>query len=143
MQTIYSSSRGIPRVVNLLCEHALISAYAEQKRMISDDMVQNIAVDFDLLSGPLAVAERQLETHYGRLVSFPLFDDILENVTDSPASTPVEPIDPIPVAPSPAVQESPEPVAHAAYSSRTCVCPVTTSAALSAASPPANTFLRP
>ena len=116
MQTIYSSSRGIPRVVNLLCEHALISAYAEQKRMISDDMVQNIAVDFDLLSAPLAVAERQLETHYGRLVSFPLFDDILENVTASPAPTPVEPIDPIPVAPSAAVQELPEPVAHAAYS---------------------------
>jgi len=71
MHTIYSSSRGIPRVVNLLCEHAIISASAEQKRMISDDMVQNIAVDFDLLSAPLAVAERQLETHYGRLVSFP------------------------------------------------------------------------
>src|SRR5208283_18263 len=43
-----------------------------------------------------------------------LFDDILENVTASRAPTPVEPI---PVAPSPAVQESPEPVAHAACSS--------------------------
>jgi hypothetical protein len=79
-------------------------------------MVQNIAVDFDLRSAPLAVAERQLETHYGRLVSFPLFD-ILENVSASPASPPVDPIDPIPASPSPAPQQSPEPVAPAAYAS--------------------------
>jgi general secretion pathway protein A len=117
MQTIYSSSRGIPRVVNLLCEHALISAYAEQTRVISDEMVQHIAVDFDLLSAPLAVAERQLETHYGRLVSFPLFDDILGNVTASPAPPPVDPIDPLPASSSAAPQESVEPVAHAAYAS--------------------------
>ena len=77
MQAIYASSHGIPRVVNLLCEHALIAAYAEQKRVISDKMIQNIAADFELLSTPLAVAERQLDTHYGRLVSFPTLDDIL------------------------------------------------------------------
>jgi general secretion pathway protein A len=119
MQTIYASSRGIPRVVNLLCEHALISAYAEQKLVISDDMVQNIAVDFDLLSAPLAVAERQLETHYGRLVSFPLFDDILQNVNASPAALPplADPIDAVPALCSPAPQESPEPVPQAAYPS--------------------------
>jgi type II secretory pathway predicted ATPase ExeA len=121
MQTIFSCSRGIPRVVNLLCEHALISAYAEQKRVISDEMVQHIAVDFDLLSAPLAVAERQLETHYGRLVSFPVFDDILENVSASPAVLPVDPIDAIPSSPSPALQElpqrEPQPVPQAAYSS--------------------------
>jgi general secretion pathway protein A len=123
MQTIFSCSRGIPRVVNLLCEHALISAYAEQKRVISDEMVQHIAVDFDLLSAPLAVAERQLETHYGRLVSFPVFDDILENVSASPAALPADPNDAIPSSPLPAPQELPEletaPVTqpHAAYSS--------------------------
>ena len=118
MQTIYASSRGIPRVVNLLCEHALISAYAEQKRVISDDMVQNIAVDFDLLSAPLAVAERQLETHYGRLVSFPLFDDILQNVSASPAALPplADPTGPVAASSSPAPQESPEPVPQAAHS---------------------------
>jgi hypothetical protein len=118
MQTIYASSRGIPRVVNLLCEHALISAYAEQKRVISDDMVQNIAVDFDLLSAPLAVAERQLETHYGRLVSFPLFDDILQNVSASPAALPplADPTGLVATSSSPAPQESPEPVPQAAHS---------------------------
>jgi hypothetical protein len=120
MQTIYASSRGIPRVVNLLCEHALISAYAEQKRMISDEMIQNIAVDFDLLSAPLAVAERQPDTHYGRLVSFPAFDDILENVSASPVPLPppAHPSDAIPALSSPAPQELPEPVAPAAYASR-------------------------
>ena len=119
MQTIYASSRGIPRVVNLLCEHALISAYAEQKRVISDEMIQNIAVDFDLLSAPLAVAERQLDTHYGRLVSFPTFDDILENVSASPVPLPppAHPVDAIPGPSCPAPQELPEPVAPVAYAS--------------------------
>jgi general secretion pathway protein A len=119
MQTIYASSRGIPRVVNLLCEHALISAYAEQKRVISDEMIQNIAVDFDLLSAPLAVAERQVDTHYGRLVSFPTFDDILENVSASPVPLPppAHPIDAIPGPSCPAPQERPEPVAPVAYAS--------------------------
>jgi hypothetical protein len=76
-------------------------------------------VDFDLLSAPLAVAERQLETHYGRLVSFPVLDDILENVSPSPAVLPVDPIEAIPAPPSPALQElpQPQPVPTVAYSS--------------------------
>ena len=35
VQDIYTSSRGIPRIVNLLCEHALISAYAERQLVVS------------------------------------------------------------------------------------------------------------
>ena len=48
MQTIYSSSRGIPRVVNLLCEHALISAFVDQKRPVQVGTIDEVAREFDL-----------------------------------------------------------------------------------------------
>jgi len=64
VQSIYAISRGIPRVVNLLCEHALICAYGEQRRVISLEMIQRIAMDFDLCSNPLAGNETQPRHQY-------------------------------------------------------------------------------
>ena len=72
VQAIYASSHGIPRVVNLLSEHALISAYAEQQHVISPEMIQRIAVDFDLLAEPLTVKDPQEQPHFERLVPFPV-----------------------------------------------------------------------
>jgi len=39
VETIHMYSMGIPRVVNLLCEHALINAYVEQQRPILPKLV--------------------------------------------------------------------------------------------------------
>jgi general secretion pathway protein A len=69
VEDIYASSRGIPRVVNLLCEHALMSAYAEQQRVVSPEIVQRIAMNFDLLAKPLA-DDTNLQPHPGRLAPF-------------------------------------------------------------------------
>jgi general secretion pathway protein A len=46
--TIHKYSTGIPRVVNLLCEHSLINAYVEQQRPISAKIVQDVAHEFQL-----------------------------------------------------------------------------------------------
>jgi hypothetical protein len=54
VQRIYAIAQGIPRVVNLLCENALICAYGEQCRVISPEMIQRIAMDFDLSNKYLA-----------------------------------------------------------------------------------------
>jgi len=48
METIHLYSMGIPRVVNLLCEHSLINAYAEQQRPISPRIVEEVAHEFQL-----------------------------------------------------------------------------------------------
>jgi type II secretory pathway predicted ATPase ExeA len=66
VQSVYAISRGIPRVVNLLCEHALICAYGEQRRVISPEMIQRIATDFDLCSNPSATTgnEKQPQHQY-------------------------------------------------------------------------------
>ena len=64
VQNIYAISRGIPRVVNLLCEHALICAYGEQRRVISSEMIQRIAMDFDLCRNPFATTGNETQTQH-------------------------------------------------------------------------------
>jgi type II secretory pathway predicted ATPase ExeA len=45
---IHKYSAGIPRVVNLLCEHCLVSAFVDQKANITAQIVDAVAGDFDL-----------------------------------------------------------------------------------------------
>ena len=42
---------GIPRVINLLCEHCLVSAFVDQKKMVALEIVDSVARDFDLADG--------------------------------------------------------------------------------------------
>ena len=48
IQTAHMYSRGIPRVVNLLCEHALINAYVDSVRPVSSQLVEEVAREFQL-----------------------------------------------------------------------------------------------
>src|SRR2546426_4195712 len=48
VETIHLYSLGIPRVVNLLCEHSLINAYVEQQRPIGPNIVEDVAHEFQL-----------------------------------------------------------------------------------------------
>ncbi|HET7206873.1 MAG TPA: AAA family ATPase [Terriglobales bacterium] len=45
---IHRYAGGIPRVVNLLCEHALVSAFVDQQATISPTIVESVAHDFDM-----------------------------------------------------------------------------------------------
>jgi general secretion pathway protein A len=48
VETIHLYSLGIPRVINLLCEHSLVNAYVEQQRPISPKIVEDVAHEFQL-----------------------------------------------------------------------------------------------
>src|SRR5216117_369347 len=48
VETVHLYSLGIPRVINLLCEHSLINAYVEQERPISARIVEDVAHEFQL-----------------------------------------------------------------------------------------------
>jgi len=48
IESVYNYARGIPRVINLLCEHALINAFVEQQRPIPPSLVDEAARDFEL-----------------------------------------------------------------------------------------------
>lgn len=48
---IHRYANGIPRVINLLCEHCLVSAFVDQQRVIGPEVVESVARDFDLTDG--------------------------------------------------------------------------------------------
>jgi general secretion pathway protein A len=48
IDAIHRYSRGIPRVVNVLSEHALITAFADQKKPVTAQIVESVAGEFDL-----------------------------------------------------------------------------------------------
>lgn len=48
IDTVHLYSLGIPRVVNLLCEHSLVNAYVEHQRPIEMKIVEDVAHEFQL-----------------------------------------------------------------------------------------------
>jgi len=46
--SIHRYATGIPRVINLLCEHCLVSAFVDQQKLIEPTVVDAVARDFDL-----------------------------------------------------------------------------------------------
>jgi type II secretory pathway predicted ATPase ExeA len=48
LTAIHRYSSGIPRIVNLICEHCLVSAFVDQQKMVSVGIVDAVARDFDL-----------------------------------------------------------------------------------------------
>jgi general secretion pathway protein A len=45
---IHRHSRGTPRLINTICENALIAAYARQAASVTPDIIETIATDFRL-----------------------------------------------------------------------------------------------
>lgn len=48
IERVHFYSRGIPRVINLLCEHALISAFVDHQRPILPARIEEVAREFQL-----------------------------------------------------------------------------------------------
>jgi general secretion pathway protein A len=53
---IHRCANGIPRVINLLCEHCLVSAFVDQQKLIGPRVVETVARDFDLGDNSIAEA---------------------------------------------------------------------------------------
>jgi general secretion pathway protein A len=48
IDAVHIYSLGIPRVINLLCEHSLVNAFVEQQRPIEAKIVEEVAREFQL-----------------------------------------------------------------------------------------------
>jgi len=48
MDSVNHYAKGIPRVVNLLCEHALFNSFAEGIKLVPANIVEEIAKEFQL-----------------------------------------------------------------------------------------------
>jgi putative secretion ATPase (PEP-CTERM system associated) len=47
MNYIYKFSRGIPRLINILCDFALLTAYTEGEKQVGADIIREVAQDLD------------------------------------------------------------------------------------------------
>jgi type II secretory pathway predicted ATPase ExeA len=68
MEAIHQYAHGIPRVVNLLCEHALINGFADHQPVISPETILELVKEFELdvawpIAPPSAPAPQELLGH--------------------------------------------------------------------------------
>ena len=89
VETIHLYSLGIPRVVNLLCEHSLINAYVEQQQPIGPNIVEDVAHEFQLDEvGPTA-PERSTRTEADVYTSEAFIQNLGEALSRFRLGTPV------------------------------------------------------
>ncbi len=50
LDKLFEYSRGIPRIVNNLCENSMVNAFAREQRPVTADMITEVAGDFRLIS---------------------------------------------------------------------------------------------
>jgi general secretion pathway protein A len=82
---IYRYSKGIPRVINLLCEHAFLAAYADRRKSISPEDVLRVAQYFDLCGAAALIAETAPSVIYCGLIPFPRAESALVEPRDGAA----------------------------------------------------------
>ena len=56
MQLVHRYSKGIPRLINLICEHALISAYVEQIKPVPARIVESVSAELELAQQPFVIS---------------------------------------------------------------------------------------
>jgi general secretion pathway protein A len=64
IEGIFHYSKGIPRIMNLLCEHALIAAYADQQKPVRREVIEEVAREFELHEESPAVAAPAQGVHH-------------------------------------------------------------------------------
>jgi len=82
VQAVYSFARGIPRVINLLCEHSLIGAYADGSTVVSPANVRSAAAEFDLVDEPLMTLSMDLRLN-PREAAKPLVPSVVPEKQDA------------------------------------------------------------
>jgi type II secretory pathway predicted ATPase ExeA len=58
IEAVHTFSRGIPRVVNLLCEHSMVNSYVDSLRPVPAHTVAEVAQEFQLDETELVAATR-------------------------------------------------------------------------------------
>jgi hypothetical protein len=82
MDAVHYYSRGIPRITNLLCEHALINAYVEHVQPVPARLIAEVAHEFQFDEiNRAAPSQDSVDEMYSNLIAMP----------ETPASAPVHP----------------------------------------------------
>ncbi len=90
IESIYRHTRGIPRVINVLCEHALINCFADQQKTVTPEHIEGVAREFEMDIN--TVRTTPLSAHQDNLTSVEKVLRDLSSVLErmrQPASLPV------------------------------------------------------
>lgn len=89
MDLIHNYSKGIPRLINLICEHALICAFAGQTRSISPEIIESVAETMNLKHHPPALRGTPLSRgrELNRQAQAAIFYDPLLDSQEKPRTT--------------------------------------------------------
>ena len=81
-ELVHHYSKGIPRIINLLCEHTLIFAYAEQIKLIPAHIVESVGLELDLVQHPFNISNSAMQALMKRSTQ-PNMLDTITSVADS------------------------------------------------------------
>jgi general secretion pathway protein A len=65
---IYERSRGIPRSINVICDNALLSGFALDRKPIGSEIVAEVGEDFDLMPEATPSGDRENESAVARFL---------------------------------------------------------------------------
>jgi type II secretory pathway predicted ATPase ExeA len=85
IQLVHRYSKGIPRLINLICEQAMISAYVEQIKPIPARIVESVGTELDLDEQPFVISPMALSGVQGSALPTTMFNTI-NPVADSATS---------------------------------------------------------
>ena len=60
-ELVHRYSKGIPRIINLICEHALISAFVDQIKPIPAHIVEAVGLELDLVQHPFTISPSAMQ----------------------------------------------------------------------------------
>lgn len=69
---VHRLSRGIPRVINVICDNALLTAFATSQRQVDEAIVAEVASDFDVHDGDVEQVTAVAPLEERRAVTVPL-----------------------------------------------------------------------
>jgi type II secretory pathway predicted ATPase ExeA len=79
LRLVHRYSRGIPRIINLLCEHALIVAYVEQVKQVTPAMIDGVAAELELETQPFLISSAAMGGGLGGAVREPGGGDFMSS----------------------------------------------------------------
>jgi general secretion pathway protein A len=86
---VYRYSKGLPRLVNTICENGLIAAYAKQSSVVTPDMIEDVARQFRLgasvqVNGDGTEESRKAEGRRAGSARLDIFSDPRRSLSDEP-----------------------------------------------------------
>jgi general secretion pathway protein A len=64
LEEIYKRARGIPRVINLICDNLLVTAFAMERKACTVEMLDEVCQDLRL-EWPGSSRDRRARSRYG------------------------------------------------------------------------------